>query len=68
MIDPDIRRNALVAMMTLRGELVAIGKMQMSTDKIMDSDTGVAVKTERVFMDVGHYPKMWKYSTDLELN
>ncbi len=66
MIDPDIRRNALVAMMTLRGELVAIGKMQMSTDKIMDSDTGVAVKTERVFMDVGHYPKMWKYSTDLE--
>lgn len=66
MIDPDIRRNALVAMMTLRGELVALGKMQMSTDKIMDSDFGVAVRTERVFMDVGHYPKMWKYSTDLE--
>ncbi len=66
MIDPDIRRNALVAMMTLRGELVALGKMQMSTDKIMDSDFGVAVRTGRVFMDVGHYPKMWKYSTDLE--
>ncbi len=66
MIDPDIRRNALVAMMTLRGELVALGKMQMSADKIMGSDFGVAVRTERVFMDVGHYPKMWKYSTDLE--
>ncbi len=66
MIDPDIRRNSLVALMTLRGELVALGKMQMSTDKIMDSDFGVAVRTERVFMDVGHYPKMWKYSTDLE--
>lgn len=68
MIDPDIRRNALVALMTLRGELIAIGKMQMSTDKIMDSDFGVAVRTERVFMDVGHYPKMWKYSTDLEMS
>ena len=67
MIDEDIRKNALVAMMTARGELVAIGHMSMSTDKVMVSDTGVAVRTERVFMDPGHYPRMWKYSTDLDL-
>ena len=66
MLDPDIRRNALAAMMTARGELIAIGRMQMSSDKIMASDTGVAVKTARVFMEEGHYPRMWKYSTDLE--
>lgn len=65
MLDEDIRRNALAAVMTARGELVAIGHMQMSTSKIMASEQGVAVKIERVMMDAGHYPRMWKYSTDL---
>ncbi|MBP5735365.1 MAG: RNA-guided pseudouridylation complex pseudouridine synthase subunit Cbf5 [Candidatus Methanomethylophilaceae archaeon] len=66
MLDEDIRKNALVAMMTARGELIAIGRMAMSTSKIMSTSQGQAVDTERVFMDEGHYPKMWKYSTDLE--
>ena len=66
MLDEDIRKNALVALMTARGELVAIGKMAMSSQKIMSSDKGKAVDVERVFMDPGHYPKMWHYSTDLK--
>ena len=66
MLDEDIRKNALVAMMTARGELIAIGRMAMSSSKIMATSQGKAVDTERVFMDEGHYPKMWKYSTDLE--
>ena len=66
MLDEDIRKNALVAMMTARGELIAIGRMAMSTSKIMATSQGKAVDTERVFMDEGHYPRMWKYSTDLD--
>jgi H/ACA ribonucleoprotein complex subunit 4 len=66
MLDEDIRRNALVAMMTARGELVAIGTMLMSTPKVMASEQGVAVRTQRVIMEPGHYPSMWKFSTDLE--
>jgi H/ACA ribonucleoprotein complex subunit 4 len=66
MIDEDIRKNALVAMMTARGELIGLGKMQMSTPKVMASDKGIAVRTERVLMKAGHYPSMWKFSTDLE--
>lgn len=66
MLDDEIRKNALVAMMTARGELIAIGKMAMSSAKVMATDKGVAVTTERVFMDTGHYPKMWKFSTDIE--
>ena len=66
MLDEDIRKNALVAMMTARGELIAIGRMAMSTSKIMATSQGKAVDTERVFMDPGHYPRMWRYSTDLE--
>ncbi|MBO4798905.1 MAG: RNA-guided pseudouridylation complex pseudouridine synthase subunit Cbf5 [Candidatus Methanomethylophilaceae archaeon] len=66
MLDEGIRKNALAAMMTARGELIALGKMSMSSEKIMASSKGTAVSTERVFMDPGHYPRMWKYSTDLE--
>ncbi|MDD4669208.1 MAG: RNA-guided pseudouridylation complex pseudouridine synthase subunit Cbf5, partial [Candidatus Methanomethylophilus sp.] len=65
MLDPEIRKNALVAMMTARGELIALGKMQLSADRLMAADSGVAVKTTRVLMAPGHYPRMWKYSTDL---
>jgi len=67
MLDDEIRKNALVAMMTARGELIALGKMQMSSAKIMATDQGKAVSTERVFMERGHYPKMWKFSTDLDI-
>ncbi len=67
MLDEDIRRNALVAMMTARGELIALGRMAMSTSKVMASSHGVAVETTRVLMDPGHYPRMWRYSTDLDL-
>ena len=66
MLDEDIRRNALVAMVTARGELVAIGRMMMSTPKVMASEQGVAVSTERVIMEPGHYPSMWKFATDLD--
>lgn len=66
MLDDEIRKNALVAMMTARGELIAIGRMSMSSQKIMATSQGKAVETTRVFMDPGHYPRMWKYSSDLE--
>ena len=66
MLDEDIRKNALVALMTARGELIALGKMAMSSQKIMAADKGKAVDVERVLMEPGHYPRMWHYSTDLE--
>lgn len=67
MLDEEIRKNALVALMTARGELIAIGKMMMSSQKIMNSEQGKAVDVERVIMEPGHYPKMWKFSTDLDI-
>jgi H/ACA ribonucleoprotein complex subunit 4 len=66
MLDEGIRKNALVALMTARGELIATGKMVMSAEKVMSADQGKAVDVERVFMDRGHYPKMWKFSTDID--
>lgn len=66
MLDPDIRRNALAAVLTIKGELIGLGTMQMSSDRIMASDAGVAVKMARILMEPGHYPRMWHSPTDLE--
>ena len=66
MLDDDIRKNALVALMTARGELIALGTMMMSSPKIMATSQGKAVVVTRVLMDPGKYPRMWKFSTDIE--
>ena len=67
MLDEEIRKNALVALMTARGELIAIGKMAMSSQKVIAAMQGKAVDVERVMMEAGHYPRMWKFSTDLDI-
>jgi len=66
MLDDDIRKNALVALMTARGEVIALGTMMMSSPKIMATEQGKAVAVTRVLMDPGRYPRMWKFSTDIE--
>ena len=65
-LDEDVRKNSLVAMVTDRGEAVALGKAKMSSEQIMASKQGVAIDTDRVLMSPGTYPSMWKFSTDLE--
>ena len=60
LLHENIRRNDLVAVMTLKGELVALGRAQMSTEEIIQAKKGIAVKTIRVIMPTGMYPKLWK--------
>ncbi len=60
MISEDALTRRRVAILTLKGELVAVGQMLMSVNKILDADRGIAVKTRRVLMEPGTYPRMWK--------
>jgi len=53
----DIEKNDLVAIMSLKGELVALGIAKMTTEDMKRK--GIAVKTDRVIMNRGTYPK-WK--------
>ena len=50
-----------LALMSAKGELVAIGKALMSTDKTQASAKGLVSTVERVIMKQGTYPKMWKH-------
>jgi H/ACA ribonucleoprotein complex subunit 4 len=64
-IDAEIRPGDLVAMMSLKGELIALGQAKMDTTTMLTEKSGIAVKTDRVLMRPGTYPRMW--SKDLTL-
>ena len=59
-LEEEIEKDDVVAIFTLKEELILIGRALMSTSDIMKSEKGVATKTEQVFMDPGVYPKIEK--------
>ena len=62
-LEPSISRGDLVALMTQKGEGVALGIAQMSGEEMGKAREGIALRTDRVFMEPGTYPKMWETST-----
>lgn len=59
-LDADINIGDLIAIFTLKEELVGIGKAVMDTKTMLVEDSGIAINTKRVIMKPGTYPKMWK--------
>ena len=55
-----IKPGDWVAIMTLKNELVAVGRALMSSEEMLEKKKGIAVDIERVFMKRDLYPKMWK--------
>lgn len=60
MLSHDVKKSERVAIFTLKGELVAIGRSTMEAEEIANIERGVAVKIERVVMDRNVYPPLWK--------
>jgi H/ACA ribonucleoprotein complex subunit 4 len=59
-IESDIQIDEDIAVMSLKDELVALGKIKMIPKDLKTSDKGIAVKIEKVFMLPGTYPKFKK--------
>lgn len=55
-IDAKISLGALVALMTLKKELIGFGIAKMNAMKIYKSKSGIMVKINKVFMERGIYP------------
>jgi H/ACA ribonucleoprotein complex subunit 4 len=55
-----IEKDEIVAVFTMKEELILIGKTVMDYNEVMDSHRGIVVKTSQVFMDTGIYPKIEK--------
>ncbi|HZX44838.1 MAG TPA: RNA-guided pseudouridylation complex pseudouridine synthase subunit Cbf5 [Candidatus Nanoarchaeia archaeon] len=50
MVESGIRQQELVAIMTLKGELVAMGPSALTSEEMVRNEKGIAVKTDKVFM------------------
>lgn len=58
-IDQGIKDGNTVCMMSLKGELIGMGRSMLSSEGILKSDHGIVVRTERTVMLPGTYPKGW---------
>ena len=61
-VDSDIKKGDLAAVITLKEEGVAIVNTMMSTEEIIQKDKGICASLERVLMNKGTYPSIWKKS------
>jgi H/ACA ribonucleoprotein complex subunit 4 len=61
-IEKSIKEGDFVAIFTAKGELVALGKALMSAEDMAELKKGFVVDVERVIMDRGVYPSVWKSS------
>ncbi len=58
--ESDIQVDELVAIMTLKGEVVAIGNAKMKSKLMISEEKGMAVTLNQVYMPIGIYPRMDK--------
>jgi H/ACA ribonucleoprotein complex subunit 4 len=50
----------MVAVLSLKGEAVALAKAMASSEEALNMEHGIVAKTMRVLMTRGTYPKCWK--------
>jgi len=59
-VETGIRVGDVVAILTKKGELVAIGRALMRSEQMVTAISGEAVKPEAVLMKPGVYPRAWR--------
>lgn len=59
-LDSDITKGDRVAVFTAKGEGVALGAAELSSEAMMETNQGIAVTPDRILMPTGTYPKGWK--------
>jgi H/ACA ribonucleoprotein complex subunit 4 len=58
-IDSNLIKGDLTALFTLKNEMIALAKAEMSTEEILKASSGIAASPIRVMMEAGTYPKGW---------
>ncbi len=59
-IESGIKKGDLFALKTLKGEAIALMQSEDTSERIAKASTGIVGRTERVIMERGRYPSMWK--------
>lgn len=53
-------RGELVALFTLKGELIGVGRALVDGEEVKKMERGLVARTDRVVMRRGTYPPMWR--------
>ncbi|MEM5821151.1 MAG: RNA-guided pseudouridylation complex pseudouridine synthase subunit Cbf5 [Candidatus Aenigmatarchaeota archaeon] len=56
-VQAGINKDELVAIFSLKNELIAFGRAMMTSEEMIKAKEGIAVKVDRVFIEKGIYPK-----------
>ncbi len=59
-VDSGIEKSNVVAIFTLKGEAIALGRAKVSTQEMLDLRHGVVSTLARVLMPRNIYPRVWK--------
>ncbi|BAN90123.1 RNA-guided pseudouridylation complex pseudouridine synthase subunit Cbf5 [Aeropyrum camini] len=59
-VEEGVEKGGMVALMTLKGELIGLGKALASAEEILQAERGIVVGPTRIIMERGLYPRMWK--------
>lgn len=59
-IETEVQIDDLVAVMSLKEELIAVGPLKMLPKDVMKNEKGIVVKVHKVFMTPGIYPRIEK--------
>jgi H/ACA ribonucleoprotein complex subunit 4 len=62
--ETDISEGSMVAVFSLKGEAIALGRAVVTSEAIKKMDHGVVALVKRVLMPRGTYPKCWKSGED----
>ncbi len=63
-IQTGVKEGDMVSILTQKGEAVALAKSLASSERIAAMNSGIVAESQRVLMERGRYPQMWKKHTD----
>jgi H/ACA ribonucleoprotein complex subunit 4 len=59
-VETNISPDNLIALMTLKGELISLARATATSKQILEAEHGIVARPERVVMSPGTYPRKWK--------
>ena len=59
-IDERAKQGEMAAVVSLKGEGVALVKMEIPSEQVIERDSGICARLLRVLMNKGTYPSTWK--------
>ncbi len=55
-LDSKIKKGSIIAIFSLKGEAVALGRAILDTSEILEAESGLVAETNKVLMERGTYP------------